>query len=105
MKKEDIELYFYRSRGPGGQRKNKKETAVKAIHLPTGIVSRATEYRSQAKNRELALQRLAEKVEASRKPRKKRIPTKKPFYAREKELKEKKIRSERKKLRKKVDQE
>lgn len=105
MKKNEIEVFFYKSRGPGGQRKNKKETAVKIVHLPTGLTVRATEYRSQAKNRELALRRLEEKIiELQRQPKKRR-PTKKPFYARERELKAKKMRSEKKSLRKKVEAE
>jgi len=72
---EDIEETFYKSSGPGGQRKNKRETAVRIRHIPTGITVVATEHRSQAKNRELALERLIERLRARSRRRKPRIPT------------------------------
>ncbi len=102
MKHEDVKIYFYRSRGPGGQRKNRKETAVKILHIPTGIIARATEQRSQYQNRQLAMERLEEKLKTLTKPKKKRIATRKPRSAREKELAAKKKRSERKQMRRKI---
>ncbi|MCK9266876.1 peptide chain release factor-like protein [bacterium] len=103
MKQNEIEFFFYKSRGPGGQRKNKKETSVKVVHIPTGLTARATEYTSQARNREKALKRLIEKIRISKQVKKKRISTRKPKYVREKELRNKRLTSEKKKLRKKVD--
>ena len=49
----------YKSSGPGGQKKNKTESSVRVRHLPTGITRIATESRSQSRNRELALERIA----------------------------------------------
>ena len=60
----------YRSSGPGGQRKNKVETAVRLKHLPSGFTVIATEHRSQAENRKLALERLRERLIKLNRPRK-----------------------------------
>ena len=98
----DIRIEYYRSRGPGGQRKNKKETAVRIRHIPTGITAIATESRSQARNRQLALKRLNERLERLKRKKKRRIPTRISVSAKERILKEKRLRSEKKKLRHKI---
>lgn len=90
---------FYRSSGPGGQHRNKVETAVRVVHVPTGLKAQAAERRSKEQNRRKALERLALKIEArSRSPRP-RIPSRKPAVLREKELDEKKRASEKKQAR------
>lgn len=44
---------------PGGQHQNKTESAVRAVHVPTGLVAIARDGRSQHRNKALALARLA----------------------------------------------
>jgi hypothetical protein len=52
------ELRTQRRSGPGGQHRNKTSSGVFLLHVPTSIVAEATERRSQAENREVALARL-----------------------------------------------
>lgn len=51
-------LQFTRRSGPGGQHRNKAETAVTITHRPTGIRAEASERRQQAENRSVAIERL-----------------------------------------------
>ncbi len=58
----DISFQTMRSTGPGGQNVNKVNSAVRAIHTPTGVQTIAMDSRSQHQNKKLAITRLKEKV-------------------------------------------
>lgn len=59
---DEIKVEFARSSGPGGQNVNKRETAVRLIHIPTKISVHADGERSQAQNRERAFEILKAKL-------------------------------------------
>jgi protein subunit release factor B len=103
--RKEVLIETYRSRGPGGQRKNKTETAVRLKHLPSGITVIATEHRSQAQNRKLAFERLRERLLKLNRPRRRRIPTRIPLGAMERKKEEKTVHSVRKQLRRKSQKE
>ena len=59
---EDLKLEFARSSGPGGQNVNKRETAVRIVHLPSGLSAASQAERNQLQNRERAMQLLKSKL-------------------------------------------
>jgi ribosome-associated protein len=115
---EEIELRFSRSSGPGGQHAQRSETRVEAILdveassaltpaqkrrvvARAGPVLRAVaqDERSQWRNRELAVERLVERLREALRVERRRRPTKPTAASRERRLDEKRRRSETKRLR------
>lgn len=58
----DLKIEFARSSGPGGQNVNKRETAVRIVHTPTGLSVHSSGERSQEQNREEAMSILRAKI-------------------------------------------
>lgn len=59
---DDLRIEFARSGGPGGQNVNKRETAVRIVHIPTNLAVHASGERSQEANREQAMNMLRAKI-------------------------------------------
>jgi protein subunit release factor B len=102
--KKECDITTFRSSGPGGQHKNVTDSAVRLRHRSTGIIVIGRRHRSQRRNLQDALERLAEKLKERRLrfQRKRRIRTRKSRSVRERELVEKRKRGEIKALRKKI---
>lgn len=62
IKEEDLKVEFSRSSGPGGQNVNKRDTAVRIVHLPTDIAVQIDSERTQGANKEKALEILEAKL-------------------------------------------
>ena len=62
IRPEDIKMEVYRSSGAGGQHINKTSSAVRLIHIPTGIVVNCQNERSQFQNRDMAMKMLKSKL-------------------------------------------
>jgi peptide chain release factor len=60
LKTADVRFETLRAGGPGGQHQNKTESAVRAVHIPSGLAVVARGERSQHRNKAEALERLAE---------------------------------------------
>lgn len=112
IREDDLTEKFIRSQGPGGQNVNKTSTCVYLKHAPSGIEVKCQEERSQALNRYRARQILARKIETrllgflseerQRIAKIRRQKRKRSKRAKLKILEAKRLHSEKKKLRTKV---
>jgi ribosome-associated protein len=118
---EEIDLRVSRSSGPGGQHANTAETRVEAVFdveassrlsdaQKRRVVGRvgpvvravAQDERSQLRNRELALERLAERLREALRVERRRVPTRPSAASRERRLEDKRRRGQVKRLRRDV---
>jgi protein subunit release factor B len=82
----DCDVEFFIAGGPGGQHRNKVETGVRLFHRPSGITVTATERRSQYANREMAFERMAERLQKLQHRSTPRISTRPTTASRERRL-------------------
>src|SRR5688572_14072542 len=85
-----VEIEAFRSTGAGGQHVNKTESALRLTHLPSGVVIVARDTRSQHRNREVAFERLVERLRRLNHVPVKRVPTRPTKAARKRRLETKK---------------
>ncbi len=90
---DEVQVTTFRASGPGGQHRNKTESAVRVTHVPTGVTARASESRSQHRNRIVAMQRLRERLEAKYAEKPPRRPSTVPRREKERRRRQKKQRS------------
>lgn len=95
----DCDLEFFIAGGPGGQHRNKTETAVRVTHRPSGLVVTATNRRSQAQNRAEAFAKLKARLAESMKVQKKRRPTRPTRASKQRRLEGKRRQAEKKQTR------
>ena len=69
----EVVVEVFRASGPGGQHVNKTESALRLVHPPSGVVVIAQDSSSQHRNREIAFERLAERLERLNYVPKKRV--------------------------------
>lgn len=98
----EVRLDTMRASGPGGQHLHKTESAVRLTHLPSGVVVTASDTRSQARNRELAFERLVERLRRLNFVPKKRKKTRPTLGAKKRRLEGKRHAGATKKLRGRV---
>jgi protein subunit release factor A len=98
----EVQIQVFRASGPGGQHVNRTESALRIVHPPSGVVVIAQDSPSQARNRETAFRRLAERLERLNRVPKKRVPTRPTAGSRKRRLEGKKLRAGTKQLRGKV---
>ena len=99
----ECDVQVFRASGPGGQCVNTTDSAVRMMHLPSGLTVTSRESRSQFRNRQLCLQKLRRLFEAKARPPKVRRATKVPRQAKEARLADKRRRAETKAKRRRVE--
>jgi len=98
----EVEIEFFRASGPGGQHVNKTQSALRLTHWPSGAVVIAQDSPSQHRNREIAFERLVERLRRLNYVKPKRVPTKPTKASRRRRIEEKKQVGQKKRVRGRV---
>lgn len=99
---DEVRLDTLRASGPGGQNLHKTESAIRLTHYPSGVVVIASDTRSQTRNRELAFERLIERLKKLNIVPKKRKKTRPTLAAKKRRLEGKRQTSSTKRMRSRV---
>ena len=99
---DEVRLDTLRASGPGGQNLHKTESAIRLTHFPSGVVVIASDTRSQTRNRELAFERLIERLKKLNVVPKKRKKTRPTLASKKRRLEGKRQASSTKRMRGKV---
>jgi len=89
----ETEIDTYRASGPGGQHVNKTNSAIRLTHLPSGVVVIAQDSPSQFRNKDIAFERLVERLKKLNHVPKKRLATKPTRASKERRIEAKKTRA------------
>ena len=98
----EVEIEFFRASGPGGQHVNKTQSALRLTHWPSGVVVIAQDSPSQHRNRDIAFDRLVERLRKLNYVKPKRVPTRPTAASRRRRIETKKQIGRKKRVRGKV---
>lgn len=96
---KECHVTAFRATGSGGQHVNVTNSAVRLVHLPTGIIVTSQEQRSQYLNKRMCIAKLRNKVSKLNYRKPKRVATRTPLTVKNKNLEKKKKDSQKKQLR------
>ncbi|HXS52244.1 MAG TPA: peptide chain release factor-like protein [Usitatibacter sp.] len=98
----EVEVQAFRASGAGGQHVNRTESALRLVHPPSGVVVIAQDSRSQHRNREVAFERLRERLVRLNHVPKKRVATRPTASSKKRRIEGKKLIAKTKRLRGRV---
>jgi ribosome-associated protein len=101
----EVRIDVHRASGPGGQHVNRTESAVRLVHGPSGITVIASDTRSQIRNRDIAFERLIERLKQLNRVPRKRLATRPSKRAKARRLDAKRQRGSIKRVRGRIDHE
>ena len=98
----EVEIHVFRASGAGGQHVNQTESALRLVHPPSGVVVIAQDSSSQHRNREIAFERLVERLRKLNYVKPRRVPTRPSKAAKKRRIETKKREGEKKRSRGRV---